>query len=200
MERKKLVVIDGSSLIYRAFFALPPLTTADGTPTNAVYGFTTMLLKLLEEEKPDVILVALEGGRTFRRTEFADYKSHRPRTPDDLAVQSPLVRKVTGAFRVPIIQHTGYEADDVLGTLTCRGRDAGYVVLVVTGDLDALQLVNEHVKVLVTRRGVTDSQLYDTAAVRERFGLGPELLPDFKALKGDTSDNIPGIPGIGDKT
>jgi DNA polymerase-1 len=200
MARKKLVIIDGSSLIYRAFFALPPLTTADGTPTNAVYGYTTMLLKLLEEEKPDVLLVALEGGRTFRHATYADYKAQRPRTPDDLAVQTPLARAVTDAFRIPIIQHTGYEADDVIGTVTCRARDAGYEVLVVTGDLDALQLVNDHVKVLVNRRGITDAQLYDQKAVEERYGLKPSQLPDFKALKGDTSDNIPGIAGVGDKT
>jgi DNA polymerase-1 len=196
----KLVVIDGSSIIYRAFFALPALTTADGTPTNAVYGTAAMLLKLLEEERPDVIVMAMEGGRTFRHTEYSGYKSQRPRTPDDLAVQTPLARAVTDAFRIPILQHPGYEADDVIGTLTCRGRDAGYDVLVVTGDLDALQLINDHVKVLVNRRGITDAQVYDEAAVKERFGLGPELLPDFKALKGDTSDNIPGLPGIGDKT
>lgn len=200
MPAKKLVIVDGSSLIYRAFFALPPLTTADGTPTNAVYGFTDMLLKLLRDEQPDVYLLALEGGKTFRHTDFADYKAHRPRTPDDLAVQLPIARAMADAFRIPILQIRGYEADDVIGTVTCRGRDAGYDVLVVTGDLDALQLVNDRVKVLVTRRGVTDSQVYDEAAVQERFGLGPALLPDFKALKGDTSDNIPGIAGIGDKT
>lgn len=200
MARKKLVVIDGSSLIYRAFFALPSLTTADGTPTNAVYGFTTMLLKILEDEQPDLILLALEGGRTFRHTEFTDYKSHRPRTPDDLAVQTPIARAVTEAFRIPIIQHRGYEADDVIGTLTCRGYAEGYDVLVVTGDHDALQLVNDRVKVLMTQRGVTDARCFDPAGVEERYGLKPEQLPDFKALKGDTSDNIPGIAGIGDKT
>ncbi|MCC2672547.1 MAG: polymerase, partial [Armatimonadetes bacterium] len=200
MARKKLVIIDGSSLIYRAFFALPALTTADGTPTNAAYGFAMMLLKLLEDEQPDVYLIAFEGGRTFRHTEFAEYKSHRPRTPDDLAVQTPIARAVADAFRIPIIQHKGFEADDVIGTITCRGRAAGYDVLVVTGDHDALQLVNDEVKVLMTRRGVTDAQCYDEAGVEERYGLKPLQLPDFKALKGDTSDNIPGIAGIGDKT
>src|SRR4051794_12703013 len=120
---EKLVIIDGSSLIYRAFFALPALTTADGTPTNAVYGFTTMLLKILEEEKPDVLLLALEGGRTFRHVEFAEYKAHRPRTPDDLAVQGPLSRAVAEAFRIPILQHPGYEADDVIGTVACRAAE-----------------------------------------------------------------------------
>lgn len=200
MERKKLVVIDGSSLIYRAFFALPSLTTADGTPTNAVYGFTNMLLKILEDEQPDLILLALEGGRTFRHTEFANYKSHRPRTPDDLAVQTPIARAVTEAFGIPIIQHRGFEADDVIGTITCRGKAEGYDVLVVTGDHDALQLVNDQVKVFMTQRGVTDARCFDEAGVVERYGLKPEQLPDFKALKGDTSDNIPGIAGIGDKT
>lgn len=200
MPRKKLILLDGSSLIYRAFFALPPLTTADGTPTNAVYGFTAMLLKLLEEERPDVILLALEGGPTFRHAEFTSYKAQRPRTPDDLAVQAPLARAAAEAFRLPIVQHPGFEADDVIGTLARRGEEAGFDVLIVTGDLDALQLVNDHVRVLVNRRGISEAQLFDRAAVEERFGLPPEALPDFKALKGDSSDNIPGIAGIGDKT
>lgn len=199
-NKKKLVILDGSSIIYRAFFALPPLTTVDGTPTNAVYGYTMMLLRILEDEKPDVVLLAFEGGKTFRHTEFTGYKSQRPRTPDDLAVQTPIARSVTEAFHIPILQYPGYEADDVIGTITCRARDAGYEVLVVTGDLDALQLVNDRVRVLVNRRGVTDAQVYDEQAVEERYGLKPALLPDFKALKGDSSDNIPGIAGIGDKT
>jgi len=197
---KKLVIVDGSSLIYRAFFALPPLTTVDGTPTNAVYGLTTMLMTLLEQERPDVILVAFEGGRTFRHDQFADYKAHRPRTPDELAVQGPLAREVLEAFGVPLIQHPGYEADDVIGTLTRRGVEAGYEVLPVTGDLDLLQLVSPGVRVMVNRKGVSDATLYDEAAVRERFGLAPGQLPDYKALKGDSSDNIPGIAGIGEKT
>lgn len=196
----KLVLLDGSSILYRAFFALPPLTTADGLPTNALYGFTTMLLKVLEEEQPDVLLLALEGGRTFRHHEFADYKAHRPRMPDDLAAQAPLVRDVAAAFRMPVLEQPGYEADDVIGTVACRAAEAGYEVVIVTGDLDALQLVGPRVRVLINRRGVSETQLYDEAAVRERFGLEPALLPDFKALKGDPSDNIPGLPGIGEKT
>src|SRR5579883_1077281 len=129
----KFILIDGSSLIYRAFFALPPLTTADGTPTNAVYGFAMMLLKLLEEEKPEILLVAMEGGATFRHTEYEHYKAHRPSTPDDLAAQAPLVERVTEALRVPVVRHQGFEADDVIGTLACRAAEAGYDVLVVTG-------------------------------------------------------------------
>jgi DNA polymerase-1 len=197
---QKLVIIDGSSLIYRAFFALPPLVTVDGTPTNAVYGFTTMLLSLLEQEHPHIVLVAFEGGRTFRHDDFAEYKAHRPRTPDELAVQGPLAREVIEAFGIPILQHSGYEADDVIGTITRRAAAAGFEVLGVTGDLDLLQLVGPEVKVLVNRRGVSEATLYDEAAVRERFGLDPVQLPDYKALKGDSSDNIPGIPGVGDKT
>jgi DNA polymerase-1 len=200
MPEKKLIIVDGSSLLYRAFFALPPLTTVDGTPTNAVYGFTTMLVKLLVDEKPDILLIAFEGGRTFRHTSYAEYKAQRPRTPDDLAVQGPIARAVAEALRIPMLQHRGYEADDVIGTITCRAAAEGFEILVVTGDLDALQLINDRVKVLINRRGVTDAQLYDEAAVVERFGLPPSLLPDFKALKGDSSDNIPGIAGIGDKT
>jgi DNA polymerase I len=198
--RPKLVVVDANSLIYRAFFAMPPLITADGVPTNAVYGYATMLLKLIEQEQPDVILVAQEGGRTFRHTTFEGYKAQRPRTPDDLARQAPLARELTTAFRIPIIEQPGYEADDVVGTLACLGRQGGYDVLIVTGDLDALQLVDPHVRVMVNRRGITDTLVYDEAAVRERFGLEPAQLPDYKALRGDASDNIPGVAGIGEKT
>jgi DNA polymerase I len=198
--RPKLVVVDANSLIYRAFYALPSLTTADGVPTNAVYGYATMLFKLIQEEQPDVIVVAQEGGRTFRHGAYEGYKAQRPRTPDDLAAQDPLARELTEAFRIPIIQQPGYEADDVVGTLACAGRRSGFDVLIVTGDLDALQLVDPNVRVMVNRRGITDTVVYDEAAVRERFGLEPSQLPDYKALRGDASDNIPGVAGIGEKT
>ena len=200
MDRPKLVVVDANSLIYRAFFAMPSLNTAEGLPTNAVYGYAMMLLKLIEEERPDVLLVAQERGRTFRHSTYAGYKAQRPRTPDDLAVQAPLARELTEALRIPIFEHPGYEADDVVGTLACEGQRSGYDVLIVTGDLDALQLVDPQVRVMVNRRGVTDTVIYDEAAVRERFGLDPAQLPDYKALRGDASDNIPGVPGIGEKT
>lgn len=196
----RTIIIDGSSLIYRAFFALPSLVTADGTPTNAVYGLATMLIRLLQDESPDILVMAMEGGRTFRHEEFAEYKSHRPRTPDELAVQMPLTRELAEAFRIPLIACPGYEADDVIGSLACKAAKQGHDVLIVTGDLDALQLIGPQVKVMVNRRGISDAQVYDTEAVIERFGLRPEQLPDFKALKGDTSDNIPGVPGVGDKT
>jgi DNA polymerase-1 len=200
MERKTLVLIDGNSLLYRAFFALPALSAPDGTPTNAVHGLADMLLRLLDEERPDVVLVAQEGGRTFRHEAFGDYKAQRPAAPDDLVRQTQLARELMEAFRIPIVAHPGYEADDVIGTLACAGERAGYEVRIVTGDLDALQLVDDHVRVITNRRGMTDTVVYDVAAVKERFGLEPSQLPDYKALKGDSSDNIPGVPGIGDKT
>ncbi len=200
MTRPTLVLLDGSSLLYRAFYALPPLTTAAGTPTHAVFGLASMLLKVLEEEKPARIVLAFEGGKTFRHREFDAYKAQRPPTPGDLASQFALARTLAAAFGVPVVEHAGFEADDVLGTLARLGANPGNAVLIVTGDLDALQLVDEHVRVLVNRKGVSDTQCYDAAAVEARFGLPPALLPDFKALKGDPSDNIPGIPGVGDKT
>lgn len=200
-DRKPLlVVVDGNSLLYRAFFALPALTTATGIPTNAVYGYTAMLLRLLEEERPDVILIAQEGGRTFRHEQYAAYKAQRPKAPPDLVTQSALARQVAEVLRIPQVRAPGFEADDLVGTLACRGKAEGWQVLLVTGDLDALQLVDNDVRVMITRRGTTDTMVYDREAVRARFQLDPEQLPDFKALKGDPSDNIPGVPGIGDKT
>src|SRR5437764_2743593 len=193
MSLGKVVVVDGNSLLYRAFFALPALTTADGTPTNAVYGFTTMIFRLLDEEKPDVILIAQERGRTFRHDRFEQYKSQRPRTPPDLVVQAALERQVAEVMRIPQVEAPGYEADDLVGTIACRAKAAGYQVLIVTGDLDALQLINDQVRVMVTRRGMTDTMVYDREAVRARFGLKPEQLTDFNALKGDPSDNLPGV-------
>jgi DNA polymerase-1 len=196
----KLVLVDGSSLLYRAFFALPPLTTTDGRPTNAVFGFASMLFKILEEERPGTILAAFEGGATFRHREFHDYKAQRPRAPSELASQLAPARQLAEALGVPVISHPGYEADDVIGTLARSGAEAGRHVVIVTGDLDALQLVDPRVEVLVQKRGVSEVARYDPEAVRARYGLDAGQLPDFKALKGDPSDNIPGLPGIGDKT
>jgi len=197
----KLVLIDGNSLLYRAFFALPPLTNARGEMTNAVYGFTTMLLKVLEEERPDMIGVAFDlPGPTFRHQQFAGYKATRPKTPDELVAQMDMAREVLAAMHIPVYDYEGYEADDVIGALASQAEQAGHQVLIVTGDLDELQLVSHRVSVMVTRRGITDTKVYDVAAVQERFGFAPERLPDFRALKGDETDNIPGVPGIGEKT
>ena len=198
---KKLVLIDGNSLLYRGFFAMRALTTSAGQHTNAVYSFTMMLLTLLGEQKPDVIVCAWDTSKpTFRHVEFKEYKGQRPPPPPELSEQGPIAREMLTAFNVPMVAAPGFEADDVIGTLTRRGREQGYEVVIVTGDLDALQLVEPGVRVLTTVRGVTDTVLYDDEAVFNRYGLRPYQLTDYRALKGDTSDNIPGVPGIGEKT
>ncbi len=199
--RQKLVLVDGNSLLYRAFFALPPLTNTQGEMTNAVYGFTMMLLKVLDEEQPDLVAVAFDlPGPTFRHRRYPEYKATRERMPDELSPQIEMARAVLDAMHIPAYELEGYEADDVIGTLAAKAEQAGHEVLIVTGDLDELQLVSDRVSVLVTRRGITDTHLYDRAAVRERYGFEPEKLPDFRALRGDTTDNIPGVPGVGEKT
>jgi DNA polymerase-1 len=197
----KLVLIDGNSLLYRAFFALPPLTNAKGEMTNAAYGFTTMLLKIIEEEQPDMVGVAWDlPTPTFRHERFPEYKATRDQMPDELASQIGMARDILEAMGIPAYEMEGYEADDVIGTLASKAESGGDGVLVVTGDLDELQLASDRVSVMVTRRGITETKVYDAEAVRERYGFGPERLADFRGLKGDTSDNIPGVPGIGEKT
>ncbi|HET6454066.1 MAG TPA: DNA polymerase I [Armatimonadota bacterium] len=198
---KKVILIDGNSLLYRAFFALPHFSTLENQPTNAVYGFTMMLLRLVEEEKPDIILVAFDAPvKTFRHTEFEDYKAHRKPTPDELRSQAPFARKLVRAFHIPVLEEPGFEADDVIGTLACKAAAEDYDVLIVTGDLDELQLIGDKVKVMKTVKGVTETVTFDEKGVTEHYGLRPEQFPDYKALTGDPSDNIPGVPGIGPKT
>ncbi|MCE5323496.1 DNA polymerase I [bacterium] len=199
-DKKRLVVIDGNSLLYRAFFAMRYLSTASGQPTNAVYALTMMLLRLFDE-KPDYIAVAFDTPvPTFRHKEYEEYKAHRKAVPDALIEQSPVARELIRAFNVPVIEMPGYEADDIIGSMAKEATARGWETTIVTGDLDALQLVNDHVKVMTTVKGVTDTVEYDPDAVKERFGLTPDQMIDYKALKGDPSDNIPGVPGIGDKT
>lgn len=197
----KLVLLDTNGLIYRAFFALPYLTTRDGRPTNAVYGLTAMVLKVLEEERPDYIAAAFDRpGPTFRHVQYVEYKAHREAMPDDLRPQVGLSRQVLEALEIPIVEADGYEADDVIATLARQAEARGLEVLIVSGDLDTLQLVHEGTRVLFTSRGITETVVYDEAKVRERFGFPPALLPDYKSLRGDPSDNIPGVPGVGEKT
>ena len=198
---KKLVLIDGNSLLYRGFFAMRALTTSAGQPTNAVFSFTMMLLTLLTEQKPDVILCAWDAPvKTFRHEAFKEYKGTRKATPPELVQQGPLAREMVAAFNIPTVEAPGFEADDAIGTLAKKGLELGYEVLIVTGDLDALQLVEPGVRVMTTVKGVTDTIIYDDAAVEKRYGLRPNQLADYRALKGDTSDNIPGVPGVGEKT
>lgn len=197
--RKKIVVFDGHALVHRGYHAIPFLTTKDGTPTNAVYGFTMMMLLALREIKPDYAIVAWDApGKTFRHDQFKDYKATRVKAPDELYAQMPLTKEVVGAFNIPLIESSGYEADDIIGTLT-KSYEKSHDVVVVTGDLDELQLVSDTVSVYTMRKGFTDTFMYDPAAVHERYGVTPEEFIAYKALKGDSSDNIPGVSGIGDK-
>ncbi|HXF83098.1 MAG TPA: DNA polymerase I [bacterium] len=198
---RKLVLIDANGLVYRAFFALPYFTTQGGVPTNAIYGFTNMVLKVLDEEQPDYIAAAYDkAAPTFRHEAFKAYKATRQRMPDDLRPQLATSKAILEALRIPIYELEGYEADDIIGTMARRGAAEGFDVLIVTGDLDCLQLVDGRIRVMMTSRGVTETVIYDGQKVRERFGLEPAQLPDFKALKGDPTDNLPGVPGIGEKT
>ncbi|MFQ6059417.1 MAG: DNA polymerase I, partial [Anaerolineae bacterium] len=201
MSKKKLVLIDGHALAYRAFHALPSnLATSRGELTNAVYGFTSMLLNVLRDEKPDYIAVAFDVGKSFRHDEYAAYKAQRAKTPDELIGQVDRIKDIVRAFNIPIFEVEGYEADDVLGTLAKQASQKGVETLIVTGDTDAFQLIGPHVKVLTSRRQFSDTVIYDEEGIRQRYGLEPQQLVDFKGLKGDVSDNIPGVPGIGDKT
>jgi DNA polymerase I len=196
-----LMLLDTYGLVYRAFFALPGLTTSKGVPINAVYGFTMMLNKLIADEKPTHVLAAFDKGMPSERVAlFAEYKAQRRVMPDELRSQFALVRRVLDTFRIPIVEIDGQEADDVIATLARQAEEAGEQTIVVTGDLDLLQVVDERTTVLTTRRGITELGRYDPAAVRERFGLEPGQLPDYRGLKGDPSDNLPGVPGVGEKT
>jgi DNA polymerase-1 len=197
------MLVDGFGLIFRAYHALPPsLTTSAGEQVNAVFGFATMLLDVIRTQRPDYAVIALEGGRTFRHDAYEGYKATRAETPDDLHQQVTRVRQLIDVLHIPIEERDGYEADDVIGSLSAScSREAGVNVLVVTGDSDLLQLVDDHITVILPgARRFGEVRWFDRAAVHERYGFGPELVPDYKALVGDTSDNIPGVPGIGEKT
>src|SRR3954452_21639777 len=199
----KLMLIDGNSLTYRAFFALPTdITLASGQVTNAVYGFTSMLLNLVRDHQPDGIGVAFDRPEpTFRHVAVVDYKAGRSAAPDILRQQMGLVRQVVETLRIPVIEAPGYEADDIIATLATQARDQGDEVLIVTGDRDVYQLVEDPlIKVLYNRRGVSDYALYDEAGIEERCGIPPKLYTQYASLRGDTSDNLPGVPGVGEKT
>ena len=199
---RRLFILDGHSLAYRAFFALPStLATTTGQVTNAVYGFTSMLIKLLAEEHPDLIAVAFDVGKPVARLAMdADYKAGRRETPEDFKPQLGLIQEIVGSLRIPMLLVTDHEADDAIGTLALRAAEQGIEATIVTADRDFFQLVRPGVRVLFNRRGISDIVLFDEAAVEERFGLPPSKYLEFVALKGDTSDNIPGVPGVGDKT
>lgn len=200
---KPLLLIDGNSLTYRAFFALPSdMATASGQVTNAVFGFTSMLINLLRDHDPEVVAIAFDlPTPTFRHVRNPEYKAGREAAPDILRQQMGLVREVVDALAMPVVQLEGYEADDVLATLATQGRDAGRDVIIVTGDRDSYQLVEDpHIKVLYNKRGVSDYALYDEAGIFERTGVKPSDYVQYASMRGDKSDNLPGVPGVGEKT
>jgi len=199
--QKELFLIDGNSLVYRAFFALPEsIATSKGQPTNAIFGFASMLVKIITDYGVKPTLVVWDAGMSGRKEVYDEYKSQRDSKPDLLAEQWPHMHPLVDAFGYENVRVEGYEADDVIATVAQRAREKGYEVMVVTGDRDLFQLIEPGVRVMATSRGITETKLYDREAVIDRYGIAPELIPDFVGLKGDTSDNIPGVPGIGDKT
>lgn len=196
-ELPRLVLVDGTASLYRAFYALPPLTNSRGEPTHAVLGFATMLLKLVREEAPQGLAIAFDGpGLTVRHQVFAAYKAQRPPTPEGLIRQIPHVHRLLAALRVPALLVPGEEADDILASLAVRAAAEGYVVRIVTGDKDLLQVVTERILVRDPMKQVT----LGPAEVVQRYGIPPARIPDLLALMGDSSDNIPGVPGVGEKT
>ena len=203
MRVTTVLLVDGHSLAYRAFYALPVenFATTTGQPTNAVYGFTSMLINVLRDERPDAVAVAFDVSRhSFRTDEFPEYKANRASSPEEFKGQVGLIQEILTALKIPVLESPGFEADDIIATLTRRARAESAEVRIVTGDRDAFQLVDEHVTVLYPRKGVSDLARMTPDAVREKYGLDPVQYPDFAALRGDPSDNLPGIPGVGEKT
>lgn len=202
MDKKKFFILDGSSLLYRAFYALPLLETESGVYTNAIVGFSNMLFKLLTDWQPAALVIAFDKGKhTFRTDMFADYKGTRKPMPDELRSQVPLLHEMAESWNIPLVEMSGYEADDIIGTLANKAVEAGMSAYVVTGDRDALQLVKPDLTVLFTKKGISDIVLYDVAKFQEEYqGLSPVQLIDLKGLMGDNSDNIPGVPKVGPKT
>jgi DNA polymerase-1 len=202
-RRPILMLIDGPSIVYRAYFAMmqTPLTTSDGMLVTGIFGFLNIVLRGMQDLKPDYAIVSFDLGKPqFRFDAYPDYKAGRPSMPDDLRAQFPIVRELVTMMGMPIRELEGYEADDVIGTLALEAATAGVDTYIVSGDLDGLQLVNDHIRLFTTRQGVANTVVYDDARVLERYGLRPDQMLDYKALKGDASDNIPGVPGVGEKT
>jgi len=203
--KKKLIIVDSHALTHRAYHALPPLTTKNGELINAVYGFLLVFLRALHEFQPDFVVATFDfPGKTFRHQKFKEYKATRPPVPDELYNQIPKIKEVLSAFNIPIFEKEGFEADDIIGTITRLASKKQIFpeieIIILSGDLDTFQLVNPYTKVYFLKRGVKDIILYDEVMVKERYGLLSQQLVDFRALTGDPSDNIPGVPGVGEKT
>lgn len=199
---KRLIIIDSNALLHRAFHALPPLTAKSGQETGAVYGFLLTLFKAIKDLNANYIVACFDTkAKTFRHKKFQDYKSQRPATPSPIISQIPVAKEILEAFKVPVFAIDGFEADDLIATIAEKASaDKNLEVYILSGDLDNLQLVNENIKVYTLGKGIKDTVIYDINKVRERFGVSPEQMNDFKALTGDASDNVPGVPGIGKKT
>lgn len=196
---KKLVILDGNALIHRAFHALPELKTKQGKLVNAVYGFTSILFNVIQELKPDYLAATFDlAGPTFRDLEYQEYKAKRAKHPQELYDQIPEIKKVVKALRIPIYEKKGFEADDIIGTIVSNKLEVKKII--ITGDLDLLQLVDKNTEVHTPKKGIKDIAIYNSSAVKERYNLNPKQLVDFKGLRGDASDNIPGVPGVGEKT
>lgn len=199
--KKKLVILDGNSIINRAFYALPPMLTSNGQPTGAIYGFTTMLFKIFQDVKPDYIISAFDRkAPTFRHLEYKEYKAGRKKMPDELAMQIEPLKELLRAFNIGILELDGYEADDIIGTLSKNYESPDMEVLIYTGDRDSLQLVSDYTKVMFTKKGISEIEVYDRPAIKDKYGFAPEGIIDLKGLMGDASDNIPGVAGVGEKT
>jgi len=199
---KKLILIDGNAIVHRAFHAMPPLHTPEGTLVNAVYGFASMLLNLLNNEHPDYIAASFDlKGKTFRHDEYKEYKATRQAAPDGLYEQFPIIKNLVTTFKIPIYEIEGFEADDVLGTLAKQAENEAEVfTYIVTGDMDTLQLITDKTFVMTPHKGFKESVIYDAQKVQEKYGLSPSQIIDMKGLQGDNSDNIKGVKGIGPKT
>jgi DNA polymerase-1 len=204
VDSKRLVLIDGNAIMHRAYHALPPLTGRNGQLLNAVYGFTTMLFKVINDLKPHYLIVAFDTGKpTFRQAEYLGYQSKRPHMDEELSGQFPLVLELLEAMGIPVMTKEGFEADDVIGTLArkaAKGKNQVDEVVIVSGDRDLLQLVNDKTKIFMPVKGISEAELVNPERVKEKMGVPPESVVDFKGLTGDASDNYPGVPGIGPKT
>ena len=197
----KMILIDGNSLANRAFYAVPQLTNKAGFVTNAIFGFCNMLTRVLKEEKPEYLTVAFDAGKTvFRHEMYEGYKASRKSTPEELRQQFPVLKEVLTAMGVPILEAPGFEADDLIGTLAALGSREGLEVLIITGDRDSFQLIDGHTTVLFTRKGISELEHFDEAHLKEVYQLAPWQIVELKGLMGDSSDDIPGVPGIGEKT
>ncbi|MEK7080460.1 MAG: 5'-3' exonuclease H3TH domain-containing protein [Patescibacteria group bacterium] len=200
--QKRLIIIDSNALLHRAFHALPPLTNRKGELTGAVYGYLLTLFKAIKDLKVDYVVACFDTkAKTFRHEEYKEYKAHRVATPDGIISQIPMAKEVLEAFKIPVFAKDGFEADDLIATIAVRAAEKENLeVFILSGDLDNLQLVSDKIKVYTLGKGIKDTVIYDKNKVVERFGVAPEQMNDFKALTGDPSDNVPGVPGIGKKT